>query len=222
MPHSAVRTMLRRERALAALGLTSLALMVLALPASAQRLIAVDASIGVGDGAQRIAVSAWYPVATIADRLTLSGGVRLTSYMGSAGTFTNRGTVSGALTPTLALSPAVVGLAVAVQAELAVVGPLGVGFNIDLAGGALGADRTVGTLTATVQRGSLLLGGSPDVGALNSETYVTWAIAPTLAIRAGTSHYVTNYDVRDATGGGPTAKYQQFKTVPFVALRWRF
>lgn len=190
--------------------------------ASGQRVVALDASVGLTSGAQRVAVSAWLPLTTVLDRLTVSGGARLTSYSGEAGTFANRGTVIGSLTPAVVFAPQVVGLNLAIQAELAVVGPLSVGFNIDVAGVAIGPDQRAAGLLARVQRGSLLLGGSPDVGALNSEMYVAWSIVPTVTVRAGTTHYVTNYDVSDPAATTPGAKYQQFKTVPFVAVSWRF
>ncbi len=210
----------RFSRAAAAL---ALATVLVPHAARAQRLVALDASAGADAGGQRVAVSAWLPLTSILDRLTISGGARLTTYTGDGGLFTNRGTRTGALAPTLAFPTNVVGLALAVQAELAVVGPLSVGFNIDVGGIALGGDQRVSGLTPKVQRGSLLLGGTPDVGALNSETYVAWAVVPTVTVRAGTTHYVTNYDVTDAAASGaPTAKYQSFRTVPFVAVSWRF
>ena len=187
----------------------------------AQGLDGVDASIGAGSGALRVSTAAWRPLVSVLDRLTLSGGIRFTSYTGDAGTFTNRGSVSTALPTTISLAPNVYGLAVAAAAELDLLAGLSVGFNIDLAGGALGADQFSGPLRATLQRGSLLLGGTPDIGALNSETYVAWRVLPTLSIRGGTTHFVTNFDVTDRVSGA-SAKYQQFKTVPFVAVRWQY
>lgn len=221
-----MRSKIGRNSLLCRLALYALPFALFALiarEAQAQRLVAFDVSVGANSGGQRIAAGAWLPLATLLDRITLSGGARLTSYHGESGSFGNHGTVTAALTPTLSFPSQAVGLAIAVQAEVAIVGPLSAGFNIDLAGVAVGGDQSVAGLTARVQRGSLLLGGSPDVGALNSETYVAWAFAPTFTLRAGTTHFVTNYEVRDPSSPGvPAAKYQQFKTLPFVAVGWRF
>lgn len=191
--------------------------------AGAQLIGALDASVGLGSGAQRLAVSAWRPVFNVLDRVVLSAGLRITSYTGEAGTYTNRGTASGSLTPTLSLSPQVYGINLAVAADVTVFGDFGVGFNLDLIGAATGANRVNGTLLAKPQSGSLFAGGSPDKGALNSETYLSWHALPTLTVRAGTSHYVTNYDVTDPiAAGSPSARYQKFVTVPFVALSFKF
>lgn len=218
-----MRSKIGRKPLIRRLALCALLFALLARGAQAQRLVALDVSVGANNGGQRLAASAWLPLTTLLERITLSGGARLTSYNGESGTFGNRGTVTAALTPRLNFPSQVVGFAIAVQAEVAIVGPLSVGFNIDLAGVAAGGDQSVAGLTARVQRGSLLLGGSPDVGALNSETYVAWAFAPTFTFRAGTTHFVTNYEVRDPASPGVTAaKYQQFKTLPFVAVGWRF
>ena len=185
--------------------------------------IAWDASVGLSSGSQRHAVSAWYPVAHVWDRLQLDVGVRATSYGGDAAIYSNRGTVSGSFPSTLTITTGVLGLNAAVQAEVRLVSSLSAGFNLDLAGFATGATKASGALSAKAQSGSLFLGGSPDVGALNSETYLAWQLTDRVALRAGTTHYVTNYEASDPLA--PTAasvRYQKFVTVPFVSVRVRF
>ena len=98
-----------------------------------------------------------------------------------------------------------------------------VGFNLDLAGFATGASKTTGTLTARVPSGSLFLGGAGDLGALNSETYVAVRLIDRIALRVGTSHFVTNYSVREpAKVATPDVRYQKFETMPFLAIAVRF
>ena len=185
--------------------------------------IAWDASAGLSSASQRHAVSAWYPVAHFWDRLQLDVGVRATSYGGDAAMYSNRGTVSGTFPNTLTIATGVIGLNAAVQAEVRLVSSLSAGFNLDLAGFATGAAKSSGALSAKAQSASLFLGGSPDLGALNSETYVAWQLTDRVALRAGTSHYVTNYEASDPLGpSAASVRYQKFVTVPFVSVRMRF
>ena len=206
------------------LAILALAVGGTASPLAAQHgSIAVDASIGLSSNSQRHAVSAWYTVASAWDRVSLDVGLRATSYGGDAGLYNNRGTISATFPNTLSISPGVVGLNAAVQTSVRLIGPVSAGFNLDLGGVASGASRTLGSLTATVQTGSLFLGGAADLGALNSETYVAVRLTNRFALRGGTSHYVTNYAVTDpATPGAPAIRYQKFVTVPFVAVAFRF
>ena len=64
--------------------------------------------------------------------------------------------------------------------------------------------------------------GSADHGALNSEFFASLRLTPRVRVRAGLSHYVTNYTVTDtAAPGAPSSRYQTFQTVPFVAVSLR-
>ena len=209
--------------AFAPLALAPIALALAPRAAGAQLLGAADASVGIGSGNQRLAVSAWRPLTNVLDIVTLSYGVRLTSYTGDAGAYTNRGTTAGLFAPALSIAPQVVGINLGAAVDVAIWGDFGAGFNLDLIGVATGPERTSGTLVAKPQQGSLFAGGSPDKGALNSETYISWHALPTLIVRAGTSHYVTNYDVSDPlVTGSASTRYQRFVTVPFVALTFKF
>ena len=196
---------------------------LVASPLVAQRAVAFDASIGISSAAQRHALSAWYPVAEFLGRVRLDLGVRATSYGRDAAPYTNRGTVSAGFPVTLSIPTAVVGLNAAVQADVLIAGPVSVGFNLDLAGFATGGSKSVGSLSASVQTGSLFLGGAPDVGALNSETYIAVRLTDGIVLRAGTSHYVTNYSVSNPlTPTAASVRYQKFADVPFVSVRLRF
>ena len=193
-------------------------------PLTAQReSITADASIGLSGGLQRSAVSGWYPVAEVWQRVTFAIGLRATSYTGDGRTYTNRGTVSDSVPSTLSLSTGVLGVNLGVQAKVRLIDRVSVGFNLDVAGFATGASNTTGRLTASVQSGSLFLGGAGDLGALNSETFVAVRLTDRIALRGGTSHFVTNYLVRQPSKvATPDVRYQKFETVPFLAIAVRF
>jgi hypothetical protein len=94
-----------------------------------------------------------------------------------------------------------------------------VGANLDLIGVAVGPRRLAGALVAKPQAFSYFRYGSADHGALNSEFFAALRVAPRVRIRAGLSHYVTDYVVTDAAAAGaPSRRYQKFESVPFVAV----
>lgn len=182
--------------------------------------MALDASVGAKNGAQRYALSAWHPIFNLARRVRLGLGLRASAYEGDAVDYTNRNTARGNLAARLAIDPAVYALDVAVFGEVDVAKRLGLGVNLDVLGLATGPRRTAGPLEAKVQTGSYFLFGTSDRGALNSEYFALIHVAPRVTIRAGVSHYVTDYTVTDhATAGSPSSRYQKFETVPFVAVR---
>lgn len=201
---------------------TLVALLLAAAPAvaHAQVLATADLAVGVGSNAQRVSVAAWRPVTDVLGLVSLRAGLRATSYSGSGGTFDNRDPVTVALPATLPFAPAATGINLAVELEAAPPGPFTVGANLDLAGFAFGPTVTAGSFRAGLQSTSLFLGGRNDRGALNSEFYAGWHVLPLLTLRAGVSHSVTTYDV--TAPGGTSARYQQFVTVPFVAVRLAF
>ena len=194
-----------------------------AAPLAAQRpRIALDGSVGAKSGAQRAAVSAWYPAIMLAGRLHLGVGARLSVYAGAPIGYSNRGTIQGSRASNLTIDPAVYGLNGAVFGELRLLRSVAFGANLDLVGLATGPTRTVGALTAKPQAGSYFQYGSADHGALNSEFFLSLRVAELVQLRAGMSHYVTNYTVTDpGTSGGPSSRYQKFQTVPFVAVTVR-
>jgi hypothetical protein len=133
--------------------------------------------------------------------------------------YRNRGTVQGNLTPNLDIDPGVVGANLAVAGEVRF-GPVVLGANLDLAGVGGGAGWRQGDLEGKPETASLFRYGTADRGALNSEFYGAFHLSSRVALRAGASHYVTNYVVTDAAAAGrPSARYQRFETVPFAALR---
>jgi hypothetical protein len=111
-------------------------------------------------------------------------------------------------------------LNVAVAAEVRLGARLGVGANIDLAGVAVGPRRVAGAVELNPARWSVLQVGNGDRGSLNSEFYFSLRVSHRVQTRAGASHYVLGYRGTDsASGSGPSARYQRFETVPFVAVR---
>src|SRR6266852_1073378 len=182
--------------------------------------ISLDASVGANGGAQRAAVSVWYPVVNLAGRLPLGLGVRVSAYGGDPIGYTNRGTVQGSLASTVSIDPAVDALNGAVFGQLDLTNLVALGANLDVLGVATGPTRTAGSLSEKPQGFSYFRYGSGDHGALNSEFFVSLRVAPRVRVRGGASHYVTNYMVTDtAAVGAPSSRYQKFQTVPFIAVR---
>ena len=202
---------------------TVLCAAILATPLAAQRpRLALDASVGATSGAQRAAVSTWYAIVRRTGHWDLGVGARLSAYAGAPIGYTNRGTVQGSLTSTLTIDPAIYALNGAVFGELSLIPSVAVGANLDILGLATGPTRAVGSLRATPQAGSYFRYGSGDHGALNSEFFLSLRVAESVQLRAGMSHYVTDYSVSaSGTLGAPSTRYQKFQTVPFVAVRWR-
>ena len=180
----------------------------------------LDASVGAKGGAQRAAVSVWYPVVQLAGRLSLGLGARVSSYGGDPIGYTNRGTVQGSLASTVSIDPAVYALNGAVFGQLDLTKLVALGANLDVIGVATGPTRAAGSLSEKPQGLSYFRYGSRDHGALNSEFFVSLRVAPRVRVRGGASHYVTNYMVTDtAAAGAPSSRYQKFQTVPFIAVR---
>ncbi len=218
-PGGALGRLVRRQ----CLSLTALCGAALTSPLAAQLpALSLDASVGAKSGAQRVAASVWYPVAHLGGRLDLRLGVRGSAYAGDPIDYTNRGTVQGSLVPSVTIDPAVYALNGAVYGELRLSDPAALGANLDLVGVAVGPARTAGSLAEKPQAFSYFRYGSADHGALNSEFFVSLRVASRVRVRAGVSHYVTNYTVTDTVAAGaPSSRYQRFQTVPFVAVTLR-
>lgn len=193
-----------------------LGLASLPLAANAQS-VGWDGSFGAGSDAWRAAVAGVWRVG-LGQRITLGAGGRLTYYGGQAKPYRNQGTVTAALPARLSLDPAVLGLNAMVMAELHLLGPVGLGANVDLAGLALGPTRNVGAAELEPARGSLFLYGNNDRGSLNSEFYATVSPGSRVALRAGVSHYIVGYRGQE---GSDRTRYLRFDTVPFLAIHYR-
>jgi hypothetical protein len=182
--------------------------------------VAWDLSAGFGTGAGRIAAAGWLPFERAQGRVRVAFGLRLTGFGGETRSFANRDGVQGALASALPVDPSVYALNVAVAGEVRLGARLGVGANIDLAGVAAGPQRTAGAVELKPARWSVLQGGKGDRGSLNSEFYLSLRVSHRVQARAGASHYVLGYRGTDsASGSQPSARYQRFETVPFVAVR---
>lgn len=205
------------------LKLTAACVAILTAPLAAQLpAVSLDASLGGNSRARRAAISAWHPLLRIAGRLQVGLGARLSAYGGEPANYTNRGAAQGNLAPSTTIDPAVYAVNAAAFGELRLARHVALGANLDLVGVAAGPERTTGTLTAKPQALSYFRYGSADHGALNSEFFVALRVAPRVRIRAGLSHYVIDYIVTDAAvAGTPSSRYQQFQTVPFVAVAFQ-
>jgi hypothetical protein len=195
-------------------GALLLVLSLLPMPLAAQRPL-LDLSAGYTDHAWRVSASAAW--STAIGPLTVGGGPRLTRYGGDDAQYRTHDTPPSGLASRIRLSPGVWSLNLFVLGDLRLVGPIGAGANLDVAGVAAGSSRRVGSVSLEPARWSLFRYGDNDRGSLNSEFYLRVAAAPRLTLRAGASHYVTGYRV----SGGSKARYLRFDTVPFIALRWR-
>jgi hypothetical protein len=183
---------------------------------------AVDLSAGLRGGAHRLALGSWRPLLSLRGRVRAGLGARLTFYGGESAGYKNRGTAQGNLTPSFSIDPAVYSLNLAVFGEVLALPGVALGANLDLVGLGAGPTRRSGDLVAKPERGAVFKYGNADRGALNSEFYVAWRVGRWTQLRAGLSHYVTNYTVTDTgAAGSPGSRYQRFETVPFVALALR-
>ena len=154
--------------------------------------------------------------------MRIAFGVRITGFGGEERSFANRDGVQGALASTLPVNPSVYAMNGAVAGEVQMGARLGVGANIDLAGVATGPRRIAGAIELKPARWSVLQVGNGDRGSLNSEFYLSLRVSHRLQARAGASHNVLGYRGTDSgSGSRPSARYQRFETVPFVALRLR-
>ncbi len=202
--------------------LCAVAVVAVPCPAPAQgRPVLADVSIGAAGDAGRAAISVRRQVLSAPLNARISLGLRASAYIAMTSRYQNRDVVQAQLVPTLDIDPGVFGANVAVGAELPL-GPAALGADLDLLGVAAGARWQQGSLQGEPETASYFQYGPADHGALNSEFYLALRLSARLALRAGASHYVTNYIVTDAaTAGRPSARYQRFETVPFVALRVR-
>lgn len=180
----------------------------------------LDLSAGFGSGAGRIAAAGWLPFELARGRVRVALGLRLTGYGGETRSFENREGVQGALAATLRVDPSVYALNGAVAGEVRLGARLGVGANIDLVGVATGPRRAISSVELKPDRWSVLQVGNGDRGSLNSEFYLSLRVSHRVQVRAGASHFVLGYRGTDgAIGSAPSARYQRFETVPFVAVR---
>lgn len=100
---------------------------------------------------------------------------------------------------------------------------ISVGFNLDLVGVNVGTRtfKTIGTdpvYKINPETTNLLLGGSNDKGALNSEFYIDYHLNDQFTVKAGIMHYLITLEYENTKGKGRT---QAFSTLPYVQLQYR-
>ncbi len=196
--------------------IVGLVAVLLWLPAAVSgQSLSVDASVGRSGSSWRASGSAMWQL-TLARRISLGAGPRLTWFGGEAKSYRTHDQRPAGLDSRIDIAPKVLALNLAVSGEVALLGPVGVGANLDLAGVAFGPERSAGGARLAPAHGSLFQYGDNDRGSLNSEFYGTFRVGRGLRIRAGASHYVTGYRL---VAGSNRPRYLRFDTVPFVALR---
>jgi hypothetical protein len=185
----------------------------------------VDASAFAGQGTRGAAVSGVVRWRLFGGRVAAGLGARVTGYVADPLTLRYRGGIATTNGDTLTITdPRVVAVNLLVSGDVRVVGPVGLGANLDVAGLAFGPERAARFGTGARPRSpNLFKGGASDLGSLHSEFYVSARVLPRLTVRAGASHFVLGYEVVGAPGSGSDAnepRYNLFRTAPFVALRW--
>lgn len=96
------------------------------------------------------------------------------------------------------------------------------GFNLDLVGINVGTRsfKTIGTdpvYKINPETTNMLLGGSNDKGALNSEFYIGYCLNDNFTLKAGVSHYLITLEYENTKGKGRT---QAFTTLPYIQLQY--
>lgn len=104
------------------------------------------------------------------------------------------------------------------------------GFDLDLVGVAFGPGRRAisrspdpglaGVQRVNVARFDAFLWGSRDRGQLDSEFFLAWWATDRLVLRAGLSHFVTEYRTERRLDDG-NDRFRQSRTLPFLAVGWR-
>jgi hypothetical protein len=181
--------------------------------------LAFDVSAGATQQARRVAATVSYSLFRPARWLDLGIGARVSAYFGDAADYENRDTETSALPSTLPIDPAVYAMNLSLYGEVRLARWAFLGANLDVIGAATGPSRRSDTRTATPQTFSYFAYGTNDHGALDSEFYLAARLSESVQLRAGLSHYVTNYAV--TAPGGSDARYQRFESVPFLAVKWR-
>jgi len=164
-------------------------------------------------------------------RFQVGLGLRASHYFADVNAFDSQtGPDNGVLTVT---KPRSLALNVAFHLRARVAGPVGVGFNLDVAGFSVGPDRP-GTRTYPPQApagpiwltfppgpartepvpGNLLLGGLRDRGSLNSELYASVALPAGFSVRAGYCHLVTAQIADDY-------RFRRFRNLASVGVSWQ-
>jgi len=188
-----------------------------ARPVAAQGLD-LGASFGAGSATWRGSLSSQILVKR-GQRLTFGAGLRLTAYGGDPAIFTNQGDISTERPDRLTIDPSVSGANLMLSVQYRLAEALQVGANLDVLGVATGKSQKLGASEVKPAQGSIFLVNNNDRGSLNSEFYVAIPAGRALEIRAGMSHYVLGYQVKERAGA--TSRYLRFETVPFVGVRWR-
>ncbi len=195
----------------------------------------VDIAVGIG-ASKASGALAWNHYLGIGEsrRLKLGLGARLSSFFGSGGLAYSTAhadlikqgrvsdlTISNARTSALNLS---------FVSRCRIVSRLEAGFDIDLVGSGFGPSRTgdyhsaaaslSGPQPADAARFNLLEGGSPDRGQLDSEFYLAWWWSDRWAVRAGFSHFLSEYRTARTLDSGAD-RFRHSANLGFVAVSFR-
>jgi len=192
----------------------------------------VDAAFGIGDGTTAaVSLNNFYGIALLSRTLSPGLGIRVASYFGRDNVSfstadadlirsnkTNTLSISGAQTNSVNLSFHLKG-EILPRFEL--------GFDIDLIGFSFGNSRfgdysssnasLAGLQPAHASSFNVLLGGKPDRGQLDSEFYAAYWLSDDWALRAGFSHFISEYTTDNALDFGNN-RFRHSANLGFVAV----
>lgn len=126
----------------------------------------------------------------------------------------------------LVRSPLAVAANLEFYSSLRLLGPVAVGFDIDVVGIGAGPKRqadpdpasgSVADSSARATGFNLLRGGNSDHGTLNSEFFASVRLNPRLTVRAGFIHAVSEFTTK-VPRALANDRFRKFVTVPFIAV----
>lgn len=195
----------------------------------------VDAAFGLGDGTTAaVSLNNFYGIELLSRTLSPGLGVRVASYFGrdnvsfstaDAGLIrsnrTNILSISGAQTNSVNLSFHLKG---------EILPGFELGFDIDLIGFGFGNSRVgiynstdaslAGPQAAHASSFNVFLGGKPDREQLDSEFYAAYWLNDHWALRAGFSHFISEYTTDNALDYGNN-RFRHSANLGFIAVAYR-
>jgi hypothetical protein len=193
----------------------------------------IDLAAGVGDGVATGAIS-WNHVHELLPRVSAGLGARFATFAGTSrqryGTAPKDLVDAGRVHDLRVRAPLASSLNLAVVGTVRLFRGIEAGLDIDLLGVAFGASRGAisaspdprfsGEVRADVPALNAFLVGARDRGQLDSGFFLAFWPTDRLVIRAGLSHFVTEYRTERALDDG-NRRFRLSANLGFVAVGWR-
>lgn len=168
-----------------------------------------DLALGVGDGEFSSALS-WVKLHRIGknQKINIGYGLRLSGYFGSDKLYKTApaSLINDKKIDTLTFASAQTNsLNATINLQYSFSPKFEIGFNIDAIGLSFGGEQNASTAGVNIAKasptaGNILLIGNNDIGNLNSEFYLRYWVSPKFAIRAGFSHFFSEYTTKCESG----------------------